>query len=351
MSEVPEPRHQTVSAIYAWHEAQNVESPRPYLGASSIGHHCARYLWLSFRWSKPASFSGRMLRLFETGHLAEPRFVRELRGIGCEVHEVDPATGKQFAVEALGGHFRGHLDGCAVGIPEAKKTWHVLEFKTHGEKSFKELSEKGVKDSKPQHYAQMQVYMALTGMERALYLAVNKNTDELYSERIAHVPEESKALLERAESIIFSAEPPPRISDDASWYQCKMCDMHGICHGTETPAPQCRNCAHVTPERDGSWSCEHHTLHFMTAEQQSKGCKDHRYIPILLANWATCTGGSEKGNAAHYTNTLTGNHFANAEGSASDYSSAEIHAAADKRAIGNPSINALRTAFGAELLA
>ena len=30
----------------------------------------------------------------------------------------------------------------------------------------------------------MQIYMSLTGMTRAMYLAVNKDTDELYSERV-----------------------------------------------------------------------------------------------------------------------------------------------------------------------
>ena len=51
------------------------------------------------------------------GHLAEPRFVADLRAIGATVHDVDPATGKQFGFTHFGGHMRGHMDGCAVGIP------------------------------------------------------------------------------------------------------------------------------------------------------------------------------------------------------------------------------------------
>ena len=49
---------------------------------------------------------------------------------------------------------------------EAPKTWHVLEFKTHGVKSFADLTAKGVVLSKPQHAAQMQIYMHLTGIKR-----------------------------------------------------------------------------------------------------------------------------------------------------------------------------------------
>ena len=49
-----------------------------------------------------------------------------------------------------------------LGIPEAPKTWHVLEFKTHNSKSFAKLEKEGVQKSNPMHYAQMQVYMGCT---------------------------------------------------------------------------------------------------------------------------------------------------------------------------------------------
>lgn len=53
--------------------------------------------------------------------------------------EVDPETGRQFRVEAHGGHFGGSLDAVALGLLEAPKTCHVVEFKTHSAKSFAEL--------------------------------------------------------------------------------------------------------------------------------------------------------------------------------------------------------------------
>jgi hypothetical protein len=37
------------------------------------------------------------------------------------------------------GWLRGKLDGRALEIPEAPKTLHVVETKSHKEKSFKEL--------------------------------------------------------------------------------------------------------------------------------------------------------------------------------------------------------------------
>ncbi len=134
----------TVKAIMDWHKQRgDSERPRLYLGASSIGAECDRQLWYNFRGCVKPEFSGRMYRLFETGDLEEARFVKELKAIGCTVHDVDPQTGQQFEVIALGGHFRGHMDGCALGIPEAPKTWHVLEFKTHNAKSFDEAEKRG----------------------------------------------------------------------------------------------------------------------------------------------------------------------------------------------------------------
>ena len=112
---------------------------------------------------------------------------------------------------------------------------HVLEFKTHNAKSFADLQKNGVAKSKPVHYAQMQLYMALTGMTRAMYLAVNRDNDELYSERVNADADEAKRLIEKAERIIFAPEPPPGVSTKPDWYECKMCDHYDLCHGGSRP--------------------------------------------------------------------------------------------------------------------
>lgn len=281
----------TVAAIYAYHESKRESSPRSYLGASQIGHACDRHLWYSFRHCGTPEFSGRMLRLFETGDLAEHRFVAELKAIGCEVYDVDPNTGEQWEVHDIGGHFSGHMDGAGRGIPEAEKAWHVLEFKTHNAKSFKSLKIKGVKESKPLHYSQMAVYMKLTGMKRALYLAVNKDTDELYSERLRweEVSHDADRLMERAERIIKSSSPPDRISDGADYFECRWCDYRNLCHGLGESAAVpctvgCRTCVSATPDTEtggGRWACERHNI-TLTVENQRVGCEDHLFIPGLV---------------------------------------------------------------------
>lgn len=214
MAALPPRPSPTVDAIYAAYAADAGDGFRVHLGASLIGKECLRALWYDFRWTTRADFSGRMLRLFETGQLEEARIVRNLRRTGATVLEVDPSTGRQWRVEAHGGHFGGSLDAVAVGLLEAPKTWHVLEFKTHSVKSFADLKRQGVQLSKPRHYAQMQVYLHLTGITRALYLAVCKDTDEIHVERLPTDPAAGEALLVKAGRIIDAPRPPEGLSRD-----------------------------------------------------------------------------------------------------------------------------------------
>lgn len=286
----------TVRAIYAAHERSpqgHEEAPRRYLGASIIGKPCDRQIWYQFHWCGQEKFSGRMIRLFQTGHLAESRFVAELRAIGCEVHDVDPATGEQFSVNLLAGHVRGHMDSAILGVIEAPKTWHVGEFKTHSHKSFRQLQLHGVREAKPEHYAQMQIYMYGTGMTRSLYLAADKDTDELYSERINYEHDEAIRLLERARAIIEATLPPSRISENPEYFTCRYCTHRDLCHGhaadaVAVPAPvNCRTCIHSTPViagDDAPWRCVEHGKN-LTDTEQAKGCNSHLFNPGLLP-WA-----------------------------------------------------------------
>ncbi|NBQ80048.1 MAG: oxidoreductase, partial [Betaproteobacteria bacterium] len=110
MAALPETQHTTAHAIVRWYESKPQEH-RPHMGASIIGHPCARYVWLSWRWVKKAQFSGRVLRMFDTGKREESRLLEELRGIGAQVWDTDPNTGEQWRVSACDGHFGGSLDG------------------------------------------------------------------------------------------------------------------------------------------------------------------------------------------------------------------------------------------------
>lgn len=295
MVALPSSGSQTVSAIFAYHveRAAKTDWRRPHLGASMIGRDCSRELWFSFRWATPPKFDGRMYRLFQTGDLAEGRFVTELRNIGVEVLDKDPETGSQWRL-AHGAHIGGSMDGAGVGVVEAPKTWHVFEFKTHNDQSFTKLQSEGVERAKPEHWAQMQLYMLWSGMTRALYLAANKNNDDLYSERVRFDIEAATRLQAKAERIVAAETPPEGISADPSFFKCKWCEQAPICHKLtiDALAPvHCRSCAHSTADEDG-WTCEKHGWRQMSAEQQRQGCSAHVYHPDMVPGTASSSDGT-----------------------------------------------------------
>lgn len=226
----------TVDLIYSTYKNS---PPRPHLGASQIGAQCERALWYSYHHCKLPAFSGRMLRLFETGKREEERIIRELRQAGVYVRDFGN-DGGQIRFEMFGGKFAGSIDGMVLGIPEAPKTEHLLEIKTANDKSYKEMLKKGVEHSKPLHYAQMQVYMGAMDLKRALYVVVNKNTDEIYTERIEFDNRVYKLLLEKAERIVTSDTPLERNES----FECKWCEFQKICNWEEMPRICCRTCAH-----------------------------------------------------------------------------------------------------------
>lgn len=283
MAKLPEPVHEhtTATAIVRWYEKHADNEGRPHLGASLIGRPCDRELWYSFRWASAKKFSGRILRLFKRGQREEPAFIEELRGIGVEIHDRDAETGEQFNFRAVRNHFGGSCDGIGRGFPEAPKSWAIVEFKTHNDSSFKELLKLGVSSAKYEHFIQMQIYMGLAELERALYLAVNKNTDELHSEWVHFERDVFERYLAKAEKIIDSEVPLERISNDPAWYVCKMCDQHAICHGDKVPQKNCRTCVHATPVDDGQWGCQHHER-LIPLEEQRLGCRAHLFIPPLI---------------------------------------------------------------------
>lgn len=289
MAELPPTETATVAAIYEAYEAQRHEKDRPYLGMSGFGTECDRALFYGWRKAHPPeALDGRRIRLFETGHLEEDRIVDNLRAAGIMVDSVDPATGRQWAVSNLGGHLRGHLDGQAMRVPEAPNTRHVFEAKTHNEKSFKALLKDGVEASKPGHFAQMQFYMHHTGLTRALYVAVNKNDDAVYSERVRYDPLAATRLLLRAERVLRAEDPPPRLHEDPTAqaaYVCGWCPSRAVCHEGQFARVHCRTCLHATPVIDegdgGRWICERFGLD-LTFDEQMRGCEFHLFLPGLV---------------------------------------------------------------------
>jgi hypothetical protein len=308
---IPEPQHTIASAIDAAHEARrskHADAFRPHMGASALGEKCDRKLWLSFRWAVRETFQGRILRVFRRGQNEEAQVVDDLRAIGCKVR----STGSEQTRVDFGSHVSGSIDGIiTAGVPDAPKKAHVLEIKTHSRKSFETLEKYGVEGAQPKHFAQMQAYMLGTGIDRALYVAVCKDDDRLYTERVELDKERAQRFVDRGKRLATQDEIPPPISTDPSWYECKLCSAHDFCHGSRvTKEVNCRTCAHSTAEADGTWTCARHGGNAMPTDWMREAHECHA-LHEHLAPWPIAY--DEDGDAVHTIDGIEVRGFASTE--------------------------------------
>lgn len=252
---------------------------RSHLGASGVGGDCARAIWYGFHWATRPKFDGRLLRLFNRGHLEEARFIAMLLTIGADVYQQDE-NGKQFRISDAAGHFGGSGDGIVVNIPDLEPGVPALcEFKTSAEKPFLKLEKEGVRESKFEHYVQMQVYMRKMGIAAALYMVVNKNNDKLYAEIVPFNAEVADQYIDRGVKLVWMDTEPAKINESPGWYQCKWCDHRPVCHLGAEPDRNCRTCHFGIPKEDGNWHCsnfEADAYGVRTKEQQLEGCPKYR---------------------------------------------------------------------------
>jgi len=272
MAVIPKETEALENLIYQAYEKKNSKALMlTRIGASGIGEECLRSIWYDWRGFHNDQPEGRMLRLFKTGYIQEDRVIQDLKDAGLEVWEVDPETGKQWTYTAANGHFVCKTDGAARGIPSAEKTPHVIEIKTSNVKGFKELQSKGVKEAKPQHYWQMQSGMWLSGLTRALYIAVCKDDEKFYIERVHKDESTIEEIKNKLAKLITSTMPPIRIAEREGDWRCKFCDAQDVCWGKAAPLQNCRSCQYSVPSDEGSWFCEkfNETLEY---GKQLKGC-------------------------------------------------------------------------------
>ena len=280
MPELPQTIPATARAIFAALETKQRRDQHPRLSASGLGG-CERGQWDKFRWLFPAEiFDARKLSIFETGEHWETRLVQRLRDAGMIVDDIDPETGEQWRIVFAGGHASGRTDGKVMGVPEAPKTMHVFEAKSMNDRAFKALLKAGcVRDGKPEHYAQVQIYMHKQGLTRALYLGICKNDDSLYAERIHYDPVFGAQLEAKAERIATSDRRPEctcPVYFLKAGYGCAPND--GL-----MPARSCRSCLHSSAHLDGDarWSCARWNRD-LTLDEQRIGCPQHLFNPTTV---------------------------------------------------------------------
>ncbi len=244
---------------------------RPHLGMSQLGHECRRYLWYSFRWAYLEYITPRQQRIFDRGHMEEPRIEADLRRVGVTI------TNQQAEIVGFAGHCLGHIDGEGENIPGAEKTKHLLEYKGLKDKKFVEMERFGVERANPVYYAQAQCYMKGRGLTRTLFVATNKDTEARHYERLHYDKAKAEELMSVAMDVIGTDIPPAKLSERVDYYQCKWCAAQDICHRGKPMLKGCRTCAKVEIHDNGEWKCgDHPEWGPIPVDFQRKGCDQYR---------------------------------------------------------------------------
>jgi hypothetical protein len=119
--------------------------------------------------------------------------------------------------------------------------------------------------------------MYWANLDRAMYIVVNKDTDEIYEERIHLDKDFAEQLVDKANRIIFAPEP----LDKCEGFGCKFCNYKSLCLEGGWAEVNCRTCAFSDVVADGKWKCCKYSKEIPHLTQRN-GCPSHCYIPKLV---------------------------------------------------------------------
>lgn len=215
------------------------EQPRQYLGASRLGVSCERALQFEYAQAPvdaERQTQGRMLRIFERGHVMEGCMVTWLRDAGFDLRTHKP-NGDQFGFSAVDGRLQGHIDGVFVGGPEGFQYPALWENKCLNSKSWRDLEKNKLAISKPVYAAQVAIYQAYLELHEnpAIFTAVNADTQDIYAELVPFDAALAQAMSDRGVRVIAATEAGellPRAYLDPTHFECKFCAWQDRCWRT-----------------------------------------------------------------------------------------------------------------------
>jgi len=212
----------SIKAIDLYYEA-NFEQRRR-LGLSQVGHQCKRFLWYKHHGFTEPVPEGQVLRLFELGKMIEDRVCKDLEQCGFVI------TKKQHPVELTinGLTLTGSCDGVISGLIESSKP-SLWECKSMGSKGFAKLLRVGYEAYNAQYKGQVHAYMLGLGLTRAFVTVYNKDTSELYQERIKL---NKDWIIEKLQSVFGAISlpvPPERYCPRATHWEAKFCPFYQEC--------------------------------------------------------------------------------------------------------------------------
>ena len=346
----------TLEAMDRETESLSANKPRrvPSLACSTIGEPCERKTWFAWRMAKTETFSAESLYRFDDGFNVEAVTASRLARVpNIKIRTVNPNTGYQFALSLVDSHLQGRVDGLIDGLIQAPTTTHVWEAKATNESAFNSLKkakiEHGENDALKawnlSYYSQAVLYMHALNLSSHYLtcstpgarstISVMTNADPLYAQ----------SLIEKATRIKESAHVPIGLSTDPTWYGCKFCTFHSLCFENKIADVQCRSCLHSTPVEAGQWHCAKFNQN-VPDHFQVQGCDNHLFIPSLVP-FAKAVDADEVENSITYEKS-DGVTFKNGK---EYYTSKEIQAVQDFNALGDKSVDTIKSVFGAEVVA
>lgn len=220
-------------------QSRAAQPRRTYLGASRLGVACERALQYEVA-DAPVDpgreTDGRLLRVFERGHVIEDCMVVWLRAAGFDLRTRNDA-GEQFGFSALDGRLQGHVDGVIVAGPDlghGSGYPALWENKCLGAKSWRELERHRLAVAKPVYAAQVALYQAYLELHAhpALFTAVNADTMEIHAELVPFDAALAQRMSDRAVKVITATEAGellPRSFSDPTHVECRMCPWQDRC--------------------------------------------------------------------------------------------------------------------------
>lgn len=250
-------KHGVKTDINTLWQSKRTNKFKTRINPSSVGEECAAATFFDFHWvTAPGEADGRMARYNSRGETNEAGFVEWLRETGWTVEEIDPATGKQWAVSAFHSHMWGKCDGIASHPIYTGGERLLLEFKYINYKRFSTLATKPLIVEDLKYYIQVQIYLRELNLPAAIFIPANRNDEDFEPIVIPYDAAQLDLIYKKIETILSTKVIPAKIGQSEAFYKCKFCDHIGVCHQGKQPAVNCRSCLNCVPTFNGNFRCE-----------------------------------------------------------------------------------------------
>lgn len=186
---------------------------------------CARYLVYQFRGIYiPSDVSARLQRIFDNGHATHERLYGYFEKMGILIADEVPVNTVLNWKDKYEVPIEGTTDGLINWNGEK-----IIELKSIADAGF--AQRRLFNKPKADHYKQIQIYMAATGVDSGFVIYENKNTQQILTFEI-HKDEEFLDKLFKKYAKIYKAykddKLPKRYKSPTSEH-CKYCNLRDFC--------------------------------------------------------------------------------------------------------------------------